>query len=60
MAIVKNMLYSTFIYKKGNYRKNKRLSTDSLFNLNQLNLINHKLTRTVSLRLLLNIIFQLF
>lgn len=31
-----------------NIQKNKRLPNDSLFNLNQLNLINQKLTRTVS------------
>ena len=35
-------------HKKPKYSKNKRLPNDSLFNLNQLNLINQKLTRTVS------------
>jgi hypothetical protein len=39
-------------------RKNKRLPNDSLFNLNQLNLINQKLTRTVSQMICLKYFLQ--
>jgi len=41
-------------------QKRKGCPTDSLFNLNQLNLINHKLTRTVSLVFFLNFFIEFF